>query len=194
MFGKTNNSVKRNPWGDDHPEKANDKPKTIGINQQIQGLFNPDSLLDQMLNRQNGHESPFPRRHEKPHVKPPETVVFKHEVRSEEVKVQRETNELLKKLQQQVTILEKKESNLVDQVSKITVEQMPAKTGIYYLRYLEWLLTIVKQLMMKVDEGQAWLNAFSSRSKKKTGYWGKYKKHGTSFGLSNERTLATQTG
>jgi hypothetical protein len=47
---------------------------------------------------------------------------------------------------------------------------------------------------MKIEDGRAWLETFAKRKKKKLGYWKMYKKHGTTFGLSHERTIATQTG
>ena len=80
------------------------------------------------------------------------------------------------------------------QITKIKVEQLPKKSGIYHIRFFEWLLGVVKQLRMKVEEGRAWLATFTNRKKKKMGYWNMYKKHGTTFGLSHERTLSTQTG
>ncbi len=100
---------------------------------------------------------------------------------------------ILAKLKEQITVLEKSEKGLVSEISKVKVEQMPAKTGIYYLRFLEWLITVVRELRMKVEDGKAWLHTFNQK-KKKVGYWKMYKKHGTTFGLSHERTLATQTG
>jgi len=56
------------------------------------------------------------------------------------------------------------------------------------------MIGIVKNLRQKVEEGRTWLAAFSQRKIKKMGYWKMYKKHGTTFGLSHERTVATQTG
>ena len=80
------------------------------------------------------------------------------------------------------------------EIGKIKVEQLPAKTGIYYLRFLEWMIMLVRQLRQRVEDGRAWLSTFQKRQKKRLGYWKMYKKHGTTFGLSHERTLATQTG
>jgi hypothetical protein len=46
---------------------------------------------------------------------------------------------------------------------------------------------------MTVEDSGAWLSAMSGKKGKKT-YWSEFKKHGTSFGMSNERSVATQTG
>jgi hypothetical protein len=73
------------------------------------------------------------------------------------------------------------------------VAQDPIEVGVYHLNFYEQLRAFIKMLRLQVEDSRTWLSTHQSR-KKKNGYWNKYKKHGTSFGLSNERTLATQTG
>ncbi len=73
------------------------------------------------------------------------------------------------------------------------VSQDPVEVGVYHLNFYEQLRVFIKMLRLQVEDSRTWLSTHQSR-KKKNGYWNKYKKHGTSFGLSNERTLATQTG
>lgn len=193
MFGKTQ-KIQRNPWGDDHPEKIkSSSPHTIGLNDQVKGLFSPDKMFDHFF---GGDKDPVsPVLSEKANkTNKSEMVLFSRVHKEEERKITQEANQILNKLKEQITILEKSEKSLVSEVSKIKVDKLPEKTGIYYIRYLEWLLSVVKQLRMKVEEGHAWLSTFNQRKKKKLGYWKMYKKHGTTFGLSHERTLATQTG
>jgi len=57
----------------------------------------------------------------------------------------------------------------------------------------ERISSILKLLREQVDDSRTWLSLHTNR-KQKRGFWGMYKKHGTQFGLSNERTLATQAG
>lgn len=190
MFSKTN-KPKVNPWADDHPEKLSDSPKqTVG--KQLAGLVSPSKMLDQIfgVNKSESHyrqpkETVRPRR---------ENTIFSFTDRREQVAIQKETHEILQQIKNQITLLEKSEKALTKEVSKFKLEQVPARSGIYYLRYFEWLLSLIKQLRMKVEEGRTWLQVFSQRKKKKLGYWKMYKKHGTTFGLSHERSLATQTG
>lgn len=196
MAVKSNFSMKQNLWwGNDHPEKTKQqKINTIGAKQQLKSLFSPEAWTDQLFGQKRGREtfySPPQPEKRKPYR---ETLVFSRTTREEEKKLNRETKEILQTLKEQIVLLEKSEKNLVTEVSKIKVEQLPKKTSIYYLRFLEWLLTVVRQLRMKVEEGRAWLTTFNRRKKKRLGYWAMYKKHGTTFGLSHERTLATQTG
>jgi Domain of unknown function (DUF5660) len=74
-----------------------------------------------------------------------------------------------------------------------TIIEAPVDAGIYHKNFFERLRSILQLLREQIDDSRSWLSLFSAR-KQKRGYWGMYKKHGTSFGLSNERTLATQAG
>ena len=195
MFTKTSSKVKSSPWSDDHPEKMVKQPQTVGFNQQMKGLINPSYMIDSMFGKRSGSETPFAyNRNEKSPKKTETTTIFTYKERAEDQSIRRETAVLLDQLKKQVTLLEKSEKTLTSQITKVKVEQLPDKNGIYYVRFFEWLLLLVRQLRAKVEEGQAWLSTFTSRKKKKLGYWKMYKKHGTTFGLSHERTLATQTG
>lgn len=73
------------------------------------------------------------------------------------------------------------------------VETAPVDPGIYHLNFFEQLRSFLKLLRVQLEDSRSWLSASNSR-KKKLGYWGMYKKHGTTFGLSNERSLATSAG
>lgn len=193
MMGKTAKPVKINPWGDDNKEKLNETPpQTIGWGQQLKGLFNPDALFNPSQGESNSYGIDKSKLKEKK-SRTSEILIFSRTVKEEERKIYQETNVILQKLKEQVTVLEKSNKGLVSEMAKIKVEQVPQKSGIYYIRFLEWMLVMVRQMRMKVDEGKAWLDTFTRR-KKKVGYWKMYKKHGTTFGLSQERSLSTQTG
>ncbi len=73
-----------------------------------------------------------------------------------------------------------------------TVNEVPVDPGVYHKNFFERLRSILVLLREQIDDSHTWMSMQSNRKQK--GYWGKYKKHGTSFGLSNERTLATQAG
>lgn len=78
----------------------------------------------------------------------------------------------------------------------ITTQHQITKTGKYYVSFFEWMLTVIKQARMKVEDSGAWLAATKGKHAKKGSYWknSDEKVGGTSFSLSNERTVATQTG
>ncbi|OGH42624.1 MAG: hypothetical protein A3B53_02845 [Candidatus Levybacteria bacterium RIFCSPLOWO2_01_FULL_42_15] len=92
----------------------------------------------------------------------------------------------LKHLAKSSTILEA-------EFREVVVEQRIEKPGKYHVSFFEWMLSVVKSARMRVEDSGAWLALFKSK-KKQRGYWQMFKKHGTSFGLSNERVVSTQTG
>mgnify|MGYP001592197026 FL=1 len=73
------------------------------------------------------------------------------------------------------------------------VTQEVVNPGVYHVNFYEQLRNFIKVLRQQIEDSGAWLASFNTR-KKKMGYWGMYKKHGTTFGLSNERSLATSAG
>ncbi len=74
-----------------------------------------------------------------------------------------------------------------------TISEVPVNPGIYHRNFFDRLRSILKTLREQIDDSRSWLSLTTSRKQKKQ-YWGMYKKHGTKFGLSSERTLATQAG
>lgn len=190
----TSKKFHSNPWGDEHPEKLSDTPsKSIGWDTQLKGLINPSNYLDQMFGGMTSESYYSPQKAERKSSKQ-EFLVFSHTKTEEDKTIQQESAVLIQELKQQITQLEKAEKGFSREISKIKVAQLPKEGGVYYLRFFEWLITMVKQLRLKIEDGQVWLKAFQQQKKKKIGYWQKYKKHGTTFGLSHERSLATQTG
>jgi len=74
-----------------------------------------------------------------------------------------------------------------------TIMETPVDPGVYHKNFFERLRTILHLLREQIDDSRTWMSLYNGRKQKK-GYWNSYKKHGTSFGLSNERTMATQAG
>ncbi len=76
---------------------------------------------------------------------------------------------------------------------QIAVEQRIEKPGEYHLTFFEWMLSLVRSARAKIEDSSAWLSVMESKKTQRT-YWNMFAKHGTTFGLSNERIVATQTG
>ena len=189
------NSQKYNFWGDENREKLNQSPKSPASVKQLADIVNPVNLLDSIFSGKKSQESPAHEIKEKiPHKKANETLVFSYETTRQDYQLKQETNQILTELKKQVTLLQKSEKALSAEISKVKIDALPPKTGIYYLRYFEWLMAVIRGLRFKIEEGRNWLSTFNQRKSKKMGYWKMYKKHGTTFGMSQERTLATQTG
>lgn len=76
--------------------------------------------------------------------------------------------------------------------AEVTMEKTPT-VGQYHLNFFEWMLAVIRTAREKVEDSNAWLGTVKGKGAKK-GYWGMFKKHGTTFGLSGERAVATQVG
>lgn len=76
---------------------------------------------------------------------------------------------------------------------EVKVAQKPTKAGKYYITFLEWVLLQVQTARMRIEDSASWLAVFKSKKAKKS-YWNMFEEYNTTFGLSNERIVATQTG
>lgn len=103
-----------------------------------------------------------------------------------------EIRQKIESVRAELASLSKSISSLNIEIQKAVTEQ-PVDAGIYHLNFLDQLRSVLLSVRQNIEDGRTWLAAFTNRKQKKN-YWGMYKKHGTSFGLSNERTLATQAG
>lgn len=107
-------------------------------------------------------------------------------------KIDMETRQQLEMIRTELKALIASLRNLNQEVQS-AVNQEVVHPGVYHLNFYEQLRTFIKVLRQQVEDSRTWLASFNTR-KKKMGYWGMYKKHGTTFGLSNERSLATSAG
>lgn len=73
------------------------------------------------------------------------------------------------------------------------MEYVPQNAGKYHANFVEWVLSMVRSARERVDNAISWTNTLKSKRSQRT-YWNMFKKHGTSFGLSGERVVATQAG
>lgn len=76
---------------------------------------------------------------------------------------------------------------------RVIVEQTTEKPGKYHETFFVWLLSFIRTMRAKVEDSGAWLATAKGKKQQKS-YWNMFEEHGTSFGMSNERNVATQTG
>ncbi len=97
---------------------------------------------------------------------------------------------LVEQLKQEVKLLKQADSSLMSEIKdieKLTLESLPEKPGIYHVRFLELLISILKTLRAKINESRTWLIAFQSKKKKRgSAFSSLSKKKGTQFSLSQE--------
>lgn len=116
--------------------------------------------------------------------------------RSSEFVSRRESQEIQAQIKQIVEELRKlvNTSTVLKAEFDEVIVQTPTQTpGKYHLNFFTWMLSVIRAARMRVEDSSAWLNVMKSKKKNKQ-YWNMAKKHGTTFSLSNERVVSTQTG
>jgi len=143
-----------------------------------QGELRQNESIDFPVERQ-------PRPHmRRPEIQPAQKVIF-HE--DPQIKQQIES------VRAELKALSKSMQTLNIEIQK-AVAETPVDPGVYHVTFYEKLRAVIHMLREQIDDSRTWLALSAQRKQKKLGYWGMFKKHGTSFGLSNERSLATSAG
>jgi hypothetical protein len=119
----------------------------------------------------------------RPEIQPAQKVIFHEDA---QVKQQ------LEAVRAELSALSKSIKMLTIDIQK-AVAEVPVNPGVYHVTFYEQLRAVLQMLREQIDDSRSWLTVHTSRQKK-MGYWGMFKKHGTTFGLSNERSLATSAG
>lgn len=180
----------------------------------------PDTFLNQLLgldsseNSAQNHSQPvdmqagqeftlpkavkkeLPQPERRPHI---EAGIDYHRdvLHNSERSVGRESQETRYQIQQIMEELERliSSSDKIIQMTygDISVASAPTIVGKYHTNFFSWMLTVIRTARQKVEDSGAWLQVAKSKGSSK-GYQNQAKKHGTSFSMSNERTVATQSG
>ncbi len=110
---------------------------------------------------------------------------------------ERTTKDQIQKLMQELAVevarLQEQTAELTNEVKSVTVATVPIKPGAYHLNYFEWIIGTLRDLRKRVSESRLWLKTWSQKKQQK-GYWAMFKKHGTSFAMSEERAIANANG
>lgn len=103
-----------------------------------------------------------------------------------------QTRQQIEAIRQELKELAKSLKGLHQEVQSAVSEE-PVNPGIYHMNFYEQLRSFIAVLRQQIEDSRSWLSTHNTR-KKKMGYWSMYKKHGTTFGLSSERSLASSAG
>ncbi|MDZ7586919.1 MAG: DUF5660 family protein, partial [Patescibacteria group bacterium] len=96
-------------------------------------------------------------------------------------------------LQTEIKALAKEQVGLMTEVDQASFQAV-VNPGVYHQSFFERLLQLIKLARKKVADSRTWLSMQNHRCQKQSGYWQSVKKSGTSFMLSGERTVSTQSG
>lgn len=132
--------------------------------------------------------APKPEMQPKPAVAPRPEILRPESVAREQAAIKQE----IESVRMELKALAGSLKSLNTEVQR-AIDQVPVNPGVYHKNFFARLRSVLQLLRQQVEDSSTWNSMYSGRKKKK-GYWGMYKKHGTQFGLSNERTAATQAG
>lgn len=118
-----------------------------------------------------------------------EKEVFNRQKSQDQADIQK----LKQELQVEIKKLEAQTAELTTEVKSMTVESQKTQPGDYYKNFLIWILHTLRDMRQRVNESRLWLNA-STQKKQQRNYWSMFKKHGTSFAMSEERAIASANG
>lgn len=105
---------------------------------------------------------------------------------------QQEISRQIESLRQELKVLIESSNLLAKDIEKAVME-MPVSPGIYHVNFFERLRSIIQLLRQQVEDSRTWLLMVTTKRTQKD-YWCMYSKHGTTFGLSSERIIATAIG
>lgn len=166
--------------------------KKINSNNQKSTL---EVLEDQLLgrfDRQNTSESSYERQAEQQATKPQkkERNLFHFREYHEKEIVTKEIQELMVQIKQEIEAIKKADATVLQEVQdiqRLSVESLPEKQGVYHVRFLEIVLSILRTLRQKINESSTWLAAMISKKKKRGSlFMARSKKMGTQYSLSQE--------
>lgn len=119
-----------------------------------------------------------------------EFSLFNYNEYYEKELIKKEIKALTEQIKREIDILKKADASLLNDIKDIqnmSLNEMSEKPGIYHVRFLEVVLRILRTLREKVGESRTWLQAMTSKRKKRGSLFANLsKKKGTQYSLSQE--------
>jgi len=155
-------------------------------------------IFDQLFGIQHeGHENfsaPHQEQSRYPKKTKKEVRIFNYENYYENTIVKNQIKELTNIVKQEIENLKATDKSLMQEVSDVqnlAINSQPEKPGIYHVRFLELVLSILKTVRLKINESRTWLQAMISKKKKRGSLFiSMSKKKGTQYSLSQELSTA----
>lgn len=108
--------------------------------------------------------------------------------------IKKQIKELTEQIKKEIEFLKKSGSSFfheVKDIENLSINALPEKPGIYHIRFLEIVLSILRTLRAKIGESRTWLQALMSKKKKRGSlFMVRSKKQGTQYSLSQELSTA----
>lgn len=154
-------------------------------------------MLDQFFGGADDHEDDylesefnFKKELNKGKAKKQEVKVFNYQEYYENTLIKKQIQELTEAIKKEIEMIKRADASLINDVrdvEKLTINDLPEKPGIYHVRFLELVLSILRTLRAKVGESKTWLQALMSKKKKRGSLFVvRSKKSGTQYSMSQE--------
>lgn len=119
-----------------------------------------------------------------------EFTIFTHQRYQESELIPKEIEGLKAEIRREIEAIKQANRTLiseVEEIEKATIETTPEKAGIYQVRFLEFLLSLLHNFRAKVTEAKTWLAAMQTKKKKRGSLFAvRSKNKGTQYSLSQE--------
>ena len=153
-------------------------------------------VLDEFFGRKipeddnSGSELNFNKETLKSKSKRQEVKIFNYQEYYETTLIKKQIQELTEAIRKEIEMIKRADASLLEDirdVEKLTINDLPEKPGIYHIRFLELVLSILRTLRAKVGESKTWLQALMSKKKKRGSLFAvRSKKQGTQYSMSQE--------
>ena len=180
MSNKASQKKPRGALG--NPYESLKNSPTAGFLDRVMGSsYDEDEAMEQLIAQQEkGADKPAKK----------ESSIFSYNEYHEREIVRRQITEITDQIKKEVVALKNTESALMQEVKDIekeVINPLPEKPGVYHIRFLELILNMVRTIRLKMGESRTWLDAMTSKRKKRGSLFAaRSKKMGTQYSLSQE--------
>lgn len=195
--GQSNKAKTQSAQNDNQVESLRDFGKSTvnefkkigsGAFDQFFGTYNTDNDYPESSIGWNNETKPSQTKQKR------EFKLFNYTEYYEKELIKRQIKELTEQIEREIELIKKSNASLLNEVrdvEKITIESLPEKPGIYHIRFLQIVLSILRTLRAKIGESKTWLQALISKKKKRGSlFLVRSKKQGTQYSLSQELSSA----
>lgn len=180
MSNKASTKKQKGTQGNPY-ETLKNSPTTGFLDRVLGSHDSEDNFMEQFLERREKKQEAPARR---------ESSLFSYNEYHEKEIVRNQISELTEQIKREIVSLKSAESSLARDVAdleKHVINPLPEKPGVYHIRFLELVLSMVRTVRMKIGESKTWLEAMVSKKKKRgSAFAARSKKMGTQYSLSQE--------
>lgn len=118
-----------------------------------------------------------------------EFTIFSRIDHQENQEIPQQIEMLAAEIKQEVAIIKKSNKDLITEIEEIEKQSLSKteKQGIYHVRFLESILSYLRNIGAKIKEGRTWAAALTSKKAKRGSLFvARSKKRGTQYSLSQE--------